>query len=133
MSALVLNPKDHRHRIYRAGAVLFVLFMLGSPVGGEAANIMVRLSGDLEYPGYFSLDVDDLHINHLCFLGSGAKGQVDRVFLKFLAQFGIPEGEYAVAPPLREEKWPSRNFVKNGALRLNPVSAPLRLAVWLRI
>ena len=121
----VLNRNKIRNRIYRACMFLLggVLLLLGSPAGGEATNIVVRLSGDMEYPGYFSLDVEDLHINHLCFLGSGAKGQVDLVFLKYLSQSGIPAGEYVVASPLREEKWPSRNFVKNGVLRLNPVSA----------
>jgi len=120
----VLNWKQMRNRIHGASVVLLgaALFLLGSPVSGEAANIVVRLSGDLQYPGYFSLDVEGHHINHLCFLGSGAKGQVDRAFLKHLSQSGIPEGEYVVSPPLREEKWPSRSFVKNGALRLIPVS-----------
>jgi len=120
----VLNRNNIRNRIHRAGALLLagVLFLSGSPASGETINILVRLSGDMEYPGYFSLDVEDLHINRLCFLGSGAKGQVDRVFLKYLSQSGIPEGEYVVAPPLREEKWPSRSFVKDGALRLSPVS-----------
>ena len=115
-----------RHRIHGVGAVGLVLFLLGSPAPGGAADIVVRLSGDMEYPGYFSLDVEDLQINHLCFLGLGAPGQVDRVFLKYLSQSGIPEGDYVISPPLREEKWPSRNFVKSGALRLNPVSEKTR-------
>ena len=117
-----LRWQPFRTRIHRACAVLLVLCLFGSPASSETINILVRLSGDVEYPGYFSLDVEGLHINHLCFLGSGAKGQIDQVFLKYLSQSGIPEGEYVVSSPLREEKWPSRYFVKDDALRLRPVA-----------
>ena len=102
---------------------LQMIMVCSAPGIGLGSQILIRLSGDPEYPGAMSLKKDGAVIPHICFLGTAAKGKVDRDFLLFLAGQGIPEGEYKVSGPLLKEKWPSRSFRKSGALRLKLVSS----------
>ncbi len=102
-----------------AAAIMFPLF-LSTPVRGS--DIVLHLSGDVEYPGTLVLKHESNVIEHLCFLGQTAKGNMDRGFLKFLSQNAVPEGDYMVSSPTPEERWPNRFFKKSGALRLKPVS-----------
>ena len=82
----------------------------------------MHLSGDVDYPGTMVLKHESNVIEHLCFLGLAAKGNLDRTFLKSLSENGIPEGNYRVSSPTSEERWPIRFFIKSGALRLEPVT-----------
>ena len=102
--------------------ILMISLSFSTPVLGS--NIILHLSGDLEYPGTLVLKHESNIIEHLCLLGQMAKGNVDRGFLRLLAQNGIPEGDYNVSSPIPEERWPNRFFKKSGALRLKPVSPP---------
>ena len=43
-------------------------------------------------------------------------------FLEMLAEKGIPEGNYQVTQALPDDKWPTRIFSPNGALRFSPLS-----------
>jgi len=99
-------------------AMSFLSF--STPVLGS--DIVLRLSGDREYPGTLVLKHQSNIIEHLCFLGVSAKGNLDRRFLKFLSQNGIPEGDYKISSPIPEERWPNRFFKKSGALRLKTAS-----------
>ena len=96
------------------------LIMCATPALGS--EMVVRLSGDVEYPGVLSLKKEEKEIKRLCFVGVQGKGQVDRGFIRKVAQMEIPAGEYGVTGPLPEENWPAGIFLKNGALRLQPAS-----------
>ena len=103
--------------------ILYTLVFLSTMINKHASadEIYIRLSGDHEYPGFMSLITDSFGIKKLCFLGAGAKGNLDTKFLTNLSRKGIPEGKYALARPLPEDQWPSSKFIKNGALRFKPV------------
>ncbi len=87
---------------------------------GQGAEISVGLTGDLEYPGLFTLKGEGQEAGRLCFLSEEAHGYLDPEFLGTLSAGGIPEGAYRVSPALPEEQWPVGEFVKFGALRLLP-------------
>ena len=97
-----------------------VLFMCATPARGS--EMALKLSGDLEYPGVLSLKKGKNEIKRLCFVGIQGKGQIDREFIRKVSQMEIPAGDYGVTGPLPEENWPAGAFLKNGALRLQPVS-----------
>jgi hypothetical protein len=103
-----------------AGLVSICLMLCVTPAW--SSEMILQLSGDVEYPGVLSLKKGNNHINRLCFVGVQGKGQVDRMFVRKLAQMEIPSGDYRVTGPLPQENWPSGTFLKNGALRLQPVS-----------
>jgi len=88
----------------------------------EASEIIVRLSGDINYPGDLAVLDKTIKLKKVCFLGVDAKGKVDKGFLKLISIKGIPEGSYKVVPPFSNEKWPVDRFVKNGALRLKIIT-----------
>ena len=100
---------------------------LPSPVHGS--EIVLRLSGAIDYPGVLSLRGESHTIDHLCFLGEDAKGNVDVGFLGYLSAAGIPEGEYEITKAHPEEQWPDPTFSRNGALRFEPVSGAARGAL----
>ncbi|MEE8127233.1 MAG: hypothetical protein V3T45_01665 [Nitrospinaceae bacterium] len=87
-----------------------------------SSEIVLQLSGDVEYPGVLSLKKGENQIKRLCLVGVQGKGKVDRGFIRKLAQMGIPSGDYRVTGPLPQENWPGGTFLKNGALRLQPAS-----------
>ena len=64
---------------------LQMIMVCSAPGIGLGSQILIRLSGDLEYPGAMSLKKDGAVIPNICFLGTKAKGKVDRDFLLFLA------------------------------------------------
>ena len=88
----------------------------------HAGEIHIRLSGDIQFPGFISLTTDAYGIKQLCFLGIEAKGNLDSIFLKNLSKKGVPEGSYSLSGPLPQEQWPSSTFKKSGTLRFKPNS-----------
>ena len=88
----------------------------------QGSEMVLQLSGDVEYPGTLSLKKENNHINRLCFVGVQGQGKIDRGFIRKLSQVKIPSGNYRVTGPLPQENWPAGTFLKNGALRLQPVS-----------
>ncbi len=124
LSRFIFAGKEWVSRIpclaYFVVVTLMSSLSFSTPVLGS--DIVFHLSGDVEYPGTLVLKHESNIIEHLCFLGQTARGNVDRGFLKFLSQNGVPEGDYNVSSPTPEERWPNRFFRKSGALRLQPVS-----------
>ena len=88
------------------------------------SEIIVRLSGKIDYPGDFSLLSETIQLKKICFLGINAKGRIDKQFLDFISSQGPPEGDYQVAPPFPVEQWPVKSFNKGGALRLKIITGP---------
>ena len=107
--------KRSRGAIGKIVLVGIALMMMARPV--IASEILLRLSGQVDFPGTLSLEGDGHRIDHLCFLGEDAKGNVDILFLKQLSEAGVPEGQYQIAQAPREEQWPVLEFSRNGALR----------------
>ncbi len=103
-------------------AVCALLFLFCYQAVCFGSEILVRLSGDIEYPGMMSLRHEEFEIELICFLGDKVPGKVDMRFLRLLSEKAVPEGNYQVSAALPEEKWPTLSFRKNGALRLKPVS-----------
>ena len=103
-----------------AGLAGICLMLCATPAW--SSEMILQLSGDVEYPGVLSLKKGKNEIQRLCFVGVQGKGQVDRRFVRKLAQMEIPSGDYRVTGPLPQENWPAGTFLKNGALRLQPVS-----------
>tara|TARA_B100000686_G_scaffold266478_1_gene281322 strand:- start:1666 stop:2280 length:615 start_codon:yes stop_codon:yes gene_type:complete len=93
-----------------------------TPALCQDSKIIIRLSGDINYPGDLSVLNKTIKLKKVCFLGIDAKGKIDKEFLKLISIKGIPEGNYKVTPPSPDEKWPVDRFVKNGALRLKIIS-----------
>lgn len=119
------KPKSfwsNKRRVILLLIVIIVLGWLAFPRLGLGAEVTLKLSGSMEFPGIISLRIEDRHIGRLCFLGEGAHGNLDFDFLQGLARDGIPEGAYRVSDALPEEQWPTKSFSKNGALRLVPGS-----------
>ena len=94
----------------------------GPPGPAMGSEIILDLSGKIDFPGRMSLSSGGKSIRNLCFLGMDAKGSIERKFLNDLAESGIPEGDYIVSDTLPDEKWPTQSFIANDALRLRPVS-----------
>ena len=90
----------------------------------QGSEIIVRLSGETDYPGDLSILSKTIEIKKICFLGVGAKGKIDKAFLRLISSKGTPKGDYEVSPPFPDEHWPVKSFVKNGALRLKIVNGP---------
>jgi hypothetical protein len=104
--------------------VSFALLMIAKPV--IASEILLRLSGKVDFPGILSLQGDGHRIDHLCFLGEDAKGNVDLLFLTQMSEVGMPEGQYRISEALPQEQWPEPIFSRNGALRFVAKSAEAR-------
>ena len=121
---MILKISQNRFRL--ASWVLAILIALGLIIktSPDAGEIKVHLSGDIEFPGFMSLNTGSFGIKQLCFLGITAKGNMDSKFLKALSEKGIPEGSYSLGGPLSQEQWPSPTFTKSGALRFRPVFPP---------
>ena len=103
--------------------VVAILFCHLSTV--KAFEIKLQMTGDLNFPGILKMDAGtDIKFERLCFLGEGTSGLIDVSFLEMLAEKGIPEGNYQVTQALPDEKWPTRTFSPNGALRFSPLSDP---------
>lgn len=119
-----LSGKEWISRIAGSACFLVVIIMSSMTFTTPAfgSDIVLHLSGDVEYPGTLVLKHESNIIEHLCFLGQTAKGNVDRGFLKILSKNSVPQGNYLVSSPTPEERWPNRFFKKSGALRLKPVS-----------
>ena len=74
------------------GLLLGVCLMLwGAPVQGS--EVILQLSGDVEYPGVLSLKKGHNEIKRLCLIGVQGKGQVDREFIRRVSRTGIPSGD----------------------------------------
>ena len=112
--------------IFRISCLLlfFTQILLIAPSLGQGAEIIVRLTGKTDYPGDLSILSDTIKLRKVCFLGVGAKGKIDRDFLRLISSKGAPRGNYKVASPFPDEQWPVDNFTKNGALRLEIVAGP---------
>ncbi len=96
--------------------------LLCHSVIANAFNIKIQLTGDVNFPGILKMNAGtDKNFDRLCFLGQDALGLIDISFLEALGESGIPEGDYTVAHALPDEKWPSRSFSPNGALRFSPL------------
>ena len=88
----------------------------------QGSQIIVRLSGGIDYPGDLSIISKTIQLRKICFLGVDSKGKIDKLFLELMSKKGVPKGIYEVTPPFPSEKWPAKNFKKNGALRLKIIS-----------
>ena len=102
------------------GFIILIVFV--TPALCQDSKIIVRLSGDIHYPGDLSVLNETIKLKKVCFLGVDAKGKIDKDFLKLISTKEVPEGKYEVASPLPSEKWPVDHFVKNGALRLKIIT-----------
>jgi len=107
-------------------SLIKTLFMLAvflfSPFIANAYEIKLQLTGNTSFPGILKINAGvDKKFDRLCFLGQDALGLIDISFLEALSEDGIPEGSYKVTPALPDEKWPTRTFSPNGALRLSPL------------
>jgi len=105
-------------RIISILLVFIIQIVFITPALCQDSKIIVRLSGDINYPGDLSVFNETIKLKKVCFLGVDAKGKIDKDFLKLISTKGIPEGSYEVVAPFPSEKWPVDHFVKNGALRL---------------
>ena len=66
-----------------------------TPTLGQGSKIVVRLSGDINYPGDLSVLNDTIKLKKVCFLGVDAKGKIDNMtgskLLSFIAdKSGVP-------------------------------------------
>jgi len=95
--------------------VTFALLMMAK--SAVASEILLHLSGKVDYPGILSLQGDGHRMDNLCFLGEDAKGNVDSLYLAHVSQSGVPEGKYRISQALPQEQWPEQTFSRNGALR----------------
>ena len=102
--------------------VFIIQIFFINPALGQDSRIVVRLSGDINYPGDLSVLNETIKLKKVCLLGVDAKGKIDKGFLKLIYTKGIPEGNYKVVPPFSSEKWPVDRFIKNGALRLKIIA-----------
>ena len=102
--------------------VFIIQICFTNPALGQDSRIIVRLSGDINYPGDLSVLNETIKLKKVCLLGVDAKGKIDKGFLKLISTKGIPEGSYKVVPPFPSEKWPVDRFIKNGALRLKIIA-----------
>ena len=103
--------------------LLFVIGLILCATPALASEMILKLSGDVHYPGVLSIKKGTHEIKRLCFVGIQGKGKIDRDFIRRISQGTLPKGEYEVVGPLPEENWPPGVFIKNGALRLRPVSS----------
>jgi len=104
--------------------LLIAQILLVIPSICQGSEIIVRLSGEIDYPGDLSILSNTIEIRKICFLGVDAKGKIDKAFLRLISSKGTPKGNYEVSPPFPDEHWPVKSFVKNGALRLKIVNGP---------
>ena len=111
--------KTVREKYFQLFFLLSLMFVSSTVSGSE---IVLRLTGSSEFPGILLLDDQGDRLDHVCFLGMDARGNLDDTFLESLARNKVPEGEYAITNPLPEERWPTPAFVKWGALRFVPRS-----------
>jgi hypothetical protein len=119
------NPTSSRFyamQIFLSLLVSIIQIVFITPALCQDSKIIVRLSGDLNYPGDLSVLNETIKLKKVCFLGVDAKGKIDKEFLKLISDKGIPEGNYKVVPAFPSEKWPVDRFVKNGALRLKIIA-----------
>ena len=116
---MVRRVETIRKKYFQLFFLLGLIFVSSTASGSE---IVLRLTGSLEFPGILSLGDQGDRLGHVCFLGTDARGNLDDTFLESLAIDRVPEGEYAITNPLPEERWPTPAFVKWGALRFAPRS-----------
>jgi hypothetical protein len=119
------NPTSSRFyamQIFLSLLVSIIQIVFITPALCQDSKIIVRLSGDINYPGDLSVLNETIKLKKVCFLGVDAKGKIDKEFLKLISDKGIPEGNYKVVPAFPSEKWPVDRFVKNGALRLKIIA-----------
>ena len=111
---------------YRISCSLLLIAQILLVIPGicQGSEIIVRLSGEIDYPGDLSILSNTIEIRKICFLGVDAKGKIDKAFLRLISSKGTPKGNYEVSPPFPDEHWPVKSFVKNGALRLKIVNGP---------
>ena len=119
------NPTSSRFyamQIFLSLLASIIQIVFITPALCQDSKIIVRLSGDINYPGDLSVLNETIKLKKVCFLGVDAKGKIDKEFLKLISDKGIPEGNYKVVPAFPSEKWPVDRFVKNGALRLKIIA-----------
>ena len=104
--------------------VIFVfLFVVSFSSRSSAFEIVIKLTGNEEFPGVVRVDAGTgKKMGRVCLLGLEAKGSIDLDFIMTLSEQGIPEGDYQVSKAFTEEMWPTSSFSANGALRLVPQS-----------
>ena len=107
------------------GLLVFIIqIFLITPGLCQGSEIIIRLSGNVDYPGDLSVLSKTIELRKVCFLGIDAKGKIDKDFVRLISSNGTPEGNYEVVAPFSDEKWPVESFVKNGALRLKIITGP---------
>ena len=105
--------------------IVVFLFVVSFSSQSSAFEIVIKLTGNEEFPGLVRVDAGrGKNIDRVCLLGLEAKGSIDLDFILTLSEQGIPEGDYQVSKAFREEMWPTSSFSANGALRLVPQSEP---------
>ena len=97
--------------------LLIAQILLAIPGICQGSEVIVRLSGEIDYPGDLSILSNTIEIRKICFLGVDAKGKIDKAFLRLISSKGTPKGDYEVSPPFSDEHWPVKSFVKNGAFQ----------------
>ena len=132
MKHLSVSVQDYSTIIFPASWIVHAFYLLLfifqilliTPSLCQGAEIIVRLTGQTDYPGDLSVLSNTIKLKKICFLGIDAKGKVDKGFLKLISSKGTPRGNYEVSPPLSGEQWPVQSFTKNGALRLKIITGP---------
>jgi hypothetical protein len=114
----------YKQSVFRAATLTFLMLLVFSS-NSSAIEMVIKLTGDEEFPGMVSVDAGTgKKFDRLCLLGQTAQGSIDMRFILALSEQGIPEGDYRVSKAFSEEKWPTSSFSANGALRLVSVSKP---------
>ena len=60
--------------------VLIIQIVFITPALSQDSAIIVRLSGDINYPGDLSVLSNTIELKKVCFLGINAKGKIDKDF-----------------------------------------------------
>lgn len=113
-------PLPGKHR-WPCGWILWAC-CAGMAWGEEVHQIEILLARELDHPGFIRLSADGETLDALCILGVAAKGNLDREFLQTLARSDLPREPLVPTPPLSEERWPVTDFIRDGALRLQPAA-----------
>ena len=67
-------------RIISILLVFIIQIVFITPALGQDSKIIVRLSGDINYPGDLSVLNESIKLTKVCFLGVEAKGKIDKNF-----------------------------------------------------
>ena len=56
----------------------------------QGSEIIIRLSGNINFPGDLSVLSKNIELKKVCFLGIDAKGKIDKDFLRLISSEGTP-------------------------------------------